>query len=58
VQESIRTGSHKTFNENVKKIVEDFDNLKFAKWKSPKWDLWVRFWLNSILRQTTTLLIL
>jgi len=35
-KESIRTGSHKTFNENVKKIVEDFDNLEICEVEKPK----------------------
>ncbi|HOM02468.1 MAG TPA: acyl-CoA dehydratase activase-related protein [Acetivibrio sp.] len=35
-KESIRTGSHKTFNENVRKIVEDFDNLEIYGVEKPK----------------------
>lgn len=35
-KESVRTGKHRTFRENIYKIVEEFDNLKIVDVEKPK----------------------
>ena len=35
-KESVRTGSHKTFKENIYKIVEEFDNLDVYNIRKPR----------------------